>query len=329
MKKPLISIIVPIYNGSNYVRETLESLANQTYSDFEVVIVDDGSTDDSLQICRDFAATNKRFKVIHQDNQGVSAARNAGVKEAAGDYIGFVDCDDLVSSHYIESLAQLLREGEADMSFVSHIRFGEGEPVFDDFNISSTTVCGNDEALISMLYADGLDVGPWGFLADRSICVAHPFPQGVQYEDLYAIPELCYSHKRIAVSVAKLYGYRIHKDSAMGAIEISEKRSIDYLVAIQRIIELYANDTRVGAAAKARVCLEALRLKLLLPLSACSHSVREAIGAEVRGIVRRTYRSVLADCKCPPSLKLKLILMNRAAGLIGPMKCLRVRLKGY
>ena len=100
----MISIIIPVYNSEKYLRRTFESLLKQTYSDFEVIIVDDGSTDGSLKLCREYVEKDKRFIIIHQSNSGVSSARNAGIRQASGNIITFLDSDDYVSKSYCETI---------------------------------------------------------------------------------------------------------------------------------------------------------------------------------------------------------------------------------
>ncbi len=104
--KNAVSVIVPIYNSENYLAECIKSIITQTYKNLEIILIDDGSTDTSLQICEEFAAKDNRIKVIHQKNSGVSEARNAGLRIATGKYLIFVDSDDLIDCEYINTLMQ-------------------------------------------------------------------------------------------------------------------------------------------------------------------------------------------------------------------------------
>lgn len=112
----LITVIIPIYNVGAYVEATIESLLAQSYKNIEIILVDDGSTDGSGAICDKYAGIDKRIKVIHKANGGVSSARNAGLEEAKGEYVAFVDGDDIVSADYIKSLYEMLKENDVDMS---------------------------------------------------------------------------------------------------------------------------------------------------------------------------------------------------------------------
>lgn len=110
-----LSIIIPVYNNENYLRPTLQSVLAQTYPDFEVLVVDDGSTDSSLAICQKFAQKDKRLRVIHKENGGVSSARNRGLEEAAGQYIAFVDGDDCIDPEMYTIMIAVLQDTGSDL----------------------------------------------------------------------------------------------------------------------------------------------------------------------------------------------------------------------
>lgn len=110
-----ISIIIPVYNKSKYIKDCFESVINQKYTDFEVIVVDDGSTDNSSVICDEYAQRDKRFYVFHTPNYGVSHARNYGMKQASGDYITFIDVDDTVSEEYLKHLIDAEERSNADL----------------------------------------------------------------------------------------------------------------------------------------------------------------------------------------------------------------------
>lgn len=119
---PLISVIVPVYNVEKYLKRCLESIQRQTIRDLEIILVDDGSTDNSGVICDEAAEKDKRIKVIHQDNRGLSGARNTGMLYATGEYVGFIDSDDWISGDYYEYLLNLILKYEADISSCSFRR---------------------------------------------------------------------------------------------------------------------------------------------------------------------------------------------------------------
>lgn len=115
MKKGMVSIIVPVFNTEKYLKRCIESIQNQTYVNIEIMLIDDGSTDASLTICNQYAKNDKRIKVIHQENQGVSIARNRGLDFASGEYIGFVDSDDYISNDMYEIMVREMERADVDM----------------------------------------------------------------------------------------------------------------------------------------------------------------------------------------------------------------------
>lgn len=113
---PKISIVVPVYNVEKYIDKCINSILNQTYTDFELLLIDDGSTDRSGEICDQYASIDERVCVIHKSNGGVSTARNIGIKQSKGDYIGFVDADDYIEEEMYEVLFKLIEDNKADIS---------------------------------------------------------------------------------------------------------------------------------------------------------------------------------------------------------------------
>ena len=117
-----LSIIIPIYNVERYLEETINSVLKQTFTDFELILVDDGSTDNSGKICDKYAQKDSRVKVIHKPNGGVSSARNAGVDNATGEFIGFVDSDDIISEVMYEGMINIAEKYGADIVQCTHVR---------------------------------------------------------------------------------------------------------------------------------------------------------------------------------------------------------------
>ena len=128
-QKELVSVIVPVYNSEKFLQEALKSIREQTYSNIEVLMIDDGSTDASPHICDDFAREDERFRVIHQENKGPSAARNRGIDEAKGEYITFVDNDDLLHKDYVKILYDLCVEHQCDIALTKSFPFLEEDTI--------------------------------------------------------------------------------------------------------------------------------------------------------------------------------------------------------
>lgn len=118
--KELISVIIPVYNVEKYLNKSIESVIKQTYKELEIILVDDGSTDSSGKICDEFAQKDDRIKVIHKKNGGLSDARNAGISEAKGKYLGFIDSDDYIDKNFYEILYNVLKKYNSDISICKH-----------------------------------------------------------------------------------------------------------------------------------------------------------------------------------------------------------------
>lgn len=125
MSKPLISIILPVYNKQKYVSKILQDIQAQNFNDFECIVIDDGSTDASGKICDEFSGIDERFQVLHIKNQGVSHARNVGLKKAAGTYITFIDADDRIASDYLKRLYNAAIKSNADLIIAGYEKWWE------------------------------------------------------------------------------------------------------------------------------------------------------------------------------------------------------------
>ncbi|WP_078545742.1 glycosyltransferase [Litchfieldia alkalitelluris] len=149
--KPLVSIIVPIYNVEKYISRCFSSLMSQTLKDIEIIAVNDGSTDRSLSILKILAEKDRRIKIIDKNNGGVSSARNEGLRNASGAYIGFVDPDDWVDSRMYESLSQIAEEEKADIVMCSYIREFGTHSKEKDFNLPEKVTFNNEEVKSKIL----------------------------------------------------------------------------------------------------------------------------------------------------------------------------------
>ena len=165
----LISIVVPVYGTEAYLPQCVESLLAQTHSHLELILIDDGSPDHCGTLCDRYGEQDRRILVIHQENQGVSAARNAGVKAAHGQYIAFVDSDDWVEPDYLVELLQAAEQSEADAVV----------------EVSGAQVCvwTGPEALRQLCYQKQFDTAPWGKLFRTELAQKTPFPEGIFFED--------------------------------------------------------------------------------------------------------------------------------------------------
>lgn len=230
---PLISVIIPAYNAAPYLGECLESVIAQTFRDIEIIVVDDGSTDATAEIARNFAASDSRIRLLSKPNGGQSSARNFGLRESLGRFVCFVDSDDLL---YPDSL-KILSDGILQTGCkISSGAFTRSEIVCRPRK-ASWVILDAEDAIDCLLYQNTIDPAPWAKLYDRSLFGNCMFDEAIIYEDLDLSYRLIDCAGKIAVTDEVLYFYRINNDSTTG--RFSAKR-FDVLEVTRRIEEYMA-----------------------------------------------------------------------------------------
>lgn len=161
---PKLSIVVPVYNVEEYLKRCVLSILNQTFSDWEMILVDDGSSDDSSAICDDYVQKEKRIRVIHKENGGLSSARNAGLKEAKGEYVGFVDSDDTINKEMYAKMIEIAEKTEADFVMSDYMRIpANGSPYLKTLHIRGGLYTKEDiqkDIYPSLIMGSNIDYGP-------------------------------------------------------------------------------------------------------------------------------------------------------------------------
>lgn len=214
MEKDLITIIVPVFNVLKYLPKCLNSILCQTYTNIEVIVVDDGSTDGSEVICDDFAIKDSRIKVIHQSNQGLSEARNVGLTKANGEYIGFVDSDDWISHQMYERMYGELIKNRADIAACGKYTATDKGVYLKKQGYSDTTkVLTRKEALISLATFKEISNSACDKLYRKSTLLVNPFPQGRYYEDLYSMSDILNRCNKIVYIDTPYYYYYLRENS--------------------------------------------------------------------------------------------------------------------
>ena len=211
-KTIMVSVIVPIYNVEEYLEECLESIRNQTYTNIEVILVNDGSTDGSIEICERFFQQDNRFKLVTQENQGLSAARNRGVKESIGEYIMFVDSDDVINKDVLEVLLSYMKK---DVDIVECRMTRNKEEFY--LNKTSTIVFEGKakEAILNCIEFKEVKYCAFTKLYRREIVEKIPFLEGCIYEDVFTgINYLKHIRKIVVIDYIGYY-YRVRPNSIM------------------------------------------------------------------------------------------------------------------
>jgi glycosyltransferase involved in cell wall biosynthesis len=212
--KPLISIIVPVYNTLPYLETCVHSICAQTYSRIEIILVDDGSTDGSSALCDELAQRDMRIQVIHQPNAGQSAARNRGLIVATGECIGFVDSDDYIDKEMYQTLWDIMAAHDCDISACSFYveRMGRTVPRQDSGDVRIYTP---KEAVVALIQGKEFFSYAWNKLYKRTVFGSILFPEGRIFEDLAIAYRICYRARKIVSQDKPLYHYCIHKGSSV------------------------------------------------------------------------------------------------------------------
>lgn len=226
----LITVIVPVYKVEDYLERCVDAILCQTYGELEIILVDDGSPDRCGEICEAYAKSDPRVKVIHKKNGGLSDARNAGIEQASGRYITFVDSDDWVHEGYVQRLYGLLKETGADVSCCGYLTTGS-EQTMEDVSAESVYEFSREEALNELVAFGDLHaqmIVAWGKLYKTELFDGIRFPYGRIHEDEFTTYKLLYRAGKIAVTTRQLLYYWQRADSIMaGGFKVKNK--LDFL----------------------------------------------------------------------------------------------------
>ena len=238
---PKISVIIPVYNAAKYLKDCLDSLNKQSYADFEVVVVDDGSVDETKNILSEYARLDSRLTVLRQVNQGPAVARNKGLAHAQGEYICFVDADDLLHPQYLEICLYFAQVNQAALVACSYTSFKEVMPHWERLNVACIPLVKSDSPVLL-----GCCLGPyaihytvWGKLYHRSLLADCRFPEDqVFYEDLSFLYALWAKRPTTVSLSAPLYAYR-NADSSLTHQGAGLRHLEDFSRALKRIQPCY------------------------------------------------------------------------------------------
>ena len=207
MKNELISVIVPIYNCEKYLDKCIESIVNQTYKNLEILLINDGSTDNTGNICKNWSKKDKRIKVTNKENGGISDARNKGLELSSGKYISFVDSDDYLELDMIEKLYNNLIENDADMSICDFYEEFNNRTIIKEPKEKYFVNEGNEKYY--NLYGEhrGRIVYPWNKIYKKSLFDGLKYKKGKIYEDSFIICDLLKKANKVSYYLEPLYHY--------------------------------------------------------------------------------------------------------------------------
>lgn len=245
----LISVIIPVYNVEQYLSKCLDSVVNQTYKNLEVILVDDGSTDNSGKICDEFALKDNRIIVIHKSNGGLSSARNEGLKFAKGQYVGFVDSDDYIEIGMYEKLLEVSLKYGSDVVCSNYYRVTNNKIYYKKILKGKNILAeiSNNKGL--EMGFDNLPFHACDKLFERSLFNNLSFPEGQLFEDISTISKIFMEAKKIVIYDKPLYYYNMMNLSSLTKQSFNI-RKLDYFKATGNILE-YAISNKNFSLAKA------------------------------------------------------------------------------
>ena len=227
----LISVIIPVYNVEKYLEKCVNSVINQTYSNIEIILVDDGSTDSSGKMCEELSKMDKRVKVFHKKNGGLSDARNYGIDKAIGEYICFVDSDDFVTKDMCEILYGDIKKFNVDVAFCSFIDCYGNIPIVNN-NIYERYKLTKKEAIEYVMIGDKVPISAVAKLYKKSVFDKVRFTKGKTYEDALIMIELLDNCENISFNTSKVY-YYIHRMNSITTKKFS-KNNYDVIYAYKK-----------------------------------------------------------------------------------------------
>lgn len=234
----MLSIIVPVYNVEKYIRRCVYSILKQTYKNLEVILVDDGSTDNSGGLCDKLEKEDNRVKVIHKENGGLSSARNAGIAIAEGDYLGFVDSDDYIEPDMYQTLYNAIINTGKDIACCGRIVDVLGEYSNEEFTLDRETIFSKKDAIGEILFLETIDVSACDKLYKRKLFKKIRYPMGKISEDAAVIFELLELSNGIVHVGRPLYHY-VFRNNSITKTKYNEKKYdvIDNLNSTKHFIE--------------------------------------------------------------------------------------------
>ncbi len=236
---PEISVISTVYNGEKYLDDYFLSMANQTFDDYELIIINDGSTDESGRICEEYTKKDSRIKLFHQNNQGLAAARNNAVGYASADWIAFVDCDDMIHPKYLEILYEGVKQQNVLISGASVLEFAntsciktkDVDPVWKKYDVSESFLMGD-------LCSSAFGQIACAKLINKKLLINNLFTNGRIFEDNAVVKKWIYYAGSIVFTESYLYYYRIN-NSGLSKSTLNAKKVEDVLWSRDEIIDFY------------------------------------------------------------------------------------------
>lgn len=289
----MISVIIPIYNVEDYLVDCLNSVINQTYRDLEIILVDDGSVDACSEICDKYSLTDKRIKVIHKKNGGLSDARNAGIDIATGEYITFVDSDDMLDLNMISYLYELIEADKSDISSCRRLRINENGTLISNNLLDEGHYCvkGADNCMHEYLSKNNFDTVAWAKLYRMSLFKDIRYPVGRYNEDVFTTYKVVAMSKSISIGLAQLYLYRERSNSIMtSSFSVKHLDSIYGKLEMQEYVsQMFPKELKYAKAQVVYACNQCV-----MKIAKSNYRDKETIKM-IQGLYRKNIMSFLTS----------------------------------
>lgn len=254
MNCELISIIIPIYNVEEYLCDSIESVLKQTYTNIELILINDGSTDKSLDICKKYAKKDERIKIINQKNHGIAYTRNVGLWNAEGNYIMWVDSDDYIKEDVVEILYNEMRKYDADITICDFMKGSDRNYIFPRKETNDQLVFNHKQGL-EYIYANDhfsfVMTASWGKLIKKHLYEGLVYPEGKLFEDVYMSHYLIHRCKKIVFVNQIMYYYFQWSESILG--NNFNIKKLDYLEWFKSRINFFNEYNYLNLKEKARL----------------------------------------------------------------------------
>ena len=299
----LISVIVPIYNVEKHIKRCIDSIIKQSYDKLEILLIDDGSLDNCSQICDEYVKEDKRIKVFHKKNGGLSDARNYGLKHANGEYVIFIDSDDSVKETYVESLYNVIIADSSDIAICGNI------DVYKDVSIErhpkSHKIYDKISAIKEVFYDNDIDTCAVSKLFKKELFDNQAFPVGKIFEDTWIMPRIFCECNKISVIPESLYFHYINSNSIVTRDFDSKRMDLYYnsLDVVKYVSEIYPDLEKAGICKITHSCISTA---MSLVKSKITYKEYEKI---VFGYVRRNIFKLLFDDNVSSKYKLGALSM--------------------
>lgn len=302
-KDPLISIVVPVYNVEQYLDTCIQSVKNQTYTNWELILVDDGSTDRSSTICDKYVENDSRIRVIHKKNGGLSSARNEGIKLIRGEYVTFLDSDDFLHIECLCHMYNLCIQNSADISQCGFIR-GE-DSSFPEFSLNEKIIVYDNHSIFTK---QGAKIITCGKLYKADLLLGISFPLGKINEDDFTTWKYYYKAQKIVVTNIPLYYYTCNPKSIMATQR--KKIRFDFLEAYKERIEFF-----IQSGEKDLEDMSRMQLCKSLVLTYGSPSLSRDQKKELKSLFVEQWRCLQHSSYVPLKFKIIVHLFSKVSSL--------------